>query len=104
MENEIKVGDKVCIRSKEWFLKNCKHENNKFFYDGDTQTFLDEQMLKFCGKTVTVLSIKKSFIRLAFYIEEDDSESKIKWSWKEWMIESEVEKRYRKLKGIYDKV
>lgn len=48
-----KVGDKVKIRSLEWYNKNC----NKYGYiPSENESFVPE-MSHYCGKTTTITEI-----------------------------------------------
>ena len=77
---KYKVGNKVRIKSLDWYNKN-KNE------DGDvncgSQPFI-ENMIKFCGKTLTISQI--DYEEDCYFIEEDD-----KYAWTDEMIEGLVE-------------
>lgn len=75
---KFKVGDKVRVKSLEWF----KTEANKNAY------YLTADMLFFCGKVVTIQKIVKNIFSESYLIEEDTNEH----HWFDYMFEDEVVK------------
>ena len=72
-----KVGDKVRIKSKEWYEKN-KNRAGDILCGG---TFFIEAMERYCGETATITSIDKTY-----NINIDDNE----FSWTDEMFEDEA--------------
>lgn len=75
---KFKVGDKVRVKSLEWYQYKYRDEDVKLSF---TTTMLD-----FCGKVVTIETIGDGF----YYIKEDNSE--FKFLWQDYMFEDEVVK------------
>ena len=76
---EKKIGDKVRVRSREWY------ENNKSYY-GDIECgnhMFYREMSDWCGKVVTIINANGNF----YHIREDDGIFK----WTDEMIECKVE-------------
>lgn len=73
-----KVGDKVRIKSKEWYDKNKD-------YDGDVLcqgTYLSSSMAYYCGKMATITRIEASNL---YRIDIDNGE----WWWTDGMFEDD---------------
>lgn len=73
-----KVGDKVRVKSLDWYNTNKNHNG---YITGLDETFVDE-MSKFCGKLVTINSVTKYF----YHINEDE----YKYNWTDAMFEEDV--------------
>lgn len=79
MALKYKVGNKVRIKSFDWYNEN-KDENGDV--DCGSQPFIDK-MIKFCGKTLTIFQIDNEDD--CYIVEEDD-----KFGWTDEMIEGLV--------------
>lgn len=73
---KYKVGDKVRIKSKEWYEKN-KNASGDILCGG---TFFVEDMERYCGETATITSIDKTY-----NINIDDNE----FNWTDEMFEDD---------------
>ena len=73
---KYKVGDKVKIKSLEWYNEN----KNDFGLIFCNNICFDEKMIEFCGKTVTIVAQRNDKY---YYIKEDNCLS----FWSEDMIE-----------------
>ena len=73
---KYKVGDKVKIKSLEWYNEN----KNDFGLIFCNNICFDEKMIEFCGKTVTIVAQRDNKY---YYIKEDNCLS----FWSEDMIE-----------------
>ena len=78
---KYKVGDKVRVKSLEWFNNSPKTEGG----DVDTSTnIFTKSMTEYCGKIVTIAAISMS----SYTIEED--KDTIKWHWTDEMFEDNL--------------
>lgn len=78
---KFKVGDKVRVRSLEWYNKE-KNENGEIVKG---RIFVEE-MSQFCNK---ILTIKDIYVD--FYLVEENSNN-----WQDWMFENEIIKDIKK--------
>ena len=78
MESKYKVGDKVRVKSLEWYNSN-KDEDGEIREDG--QTFL-KCMSEYCGKEYEVSYVYPNGICILKEINW--------WWWYDWMFEDEV--------------
>ena len=62
---KYKVGDKVKIKSLEWYNEN----KNDFGLIFCNNICFDEKMIEFCGKTVTIVAQRNDKY---YYIKEDN--------------------------------
>ena len=69
-----KVGDKVKIKSLEWYLQNS--EDNAVINNG---TGFTDAMVRYCGRTTTITGIYHD----SYYLYIDDGD----WYWYDWMFE-----------------
>ncbi len=83
--NELEIGDKVRVKSKEEIEAMCKHENGRlkyYFNIGGTNrkrgatlfVSVPSDMLELCGKICTVTSIDK--VGLPYIVLNDRG-----WAW-----------------------
>jgi len=75
---ELKVGDEVRVRSLEDLQAHYNADSAGDMFIG-SQTFIVEDMSKFCGKLCTISKVIQS-TPPAYQFEEDYSEDGIKWS------------------------
>ena len=75
-----KVGDKVRIKSREWYEKN-KDENDEI--KGNAASFVPDMAI-YCGKTATITEINCA--DCIYHIDLDDDE----WVWTDGMFEDET--------------
>ena len=81
-----KVGDKVRIKSKEWFDKNRQLLRGKTYgvapdrENGQRCSFIDP-MRKYCGREATIASI----VSEKYYTIDIDPAHL--WCWVDWMFE-----------------
>lgn len=93
------IGDKVKIRSKEWFKKNCMvfDEINKVlmykFYGYSIS--LTSEMMNFENQIVTINNIRLILSKpwSTYTIDEDN----LQYVWQEWMFESPLNGVIKKL-------
>lgn len=71
---KFKVGDKVRVKSLDWYKTEYTNEGVRLSFVSD--------MSKFCGKIVTIEIVSNNL----YYIKEDDD----KFSWQDYMFEDEV--------------
>ena len=76
---KYKIGDKVKIKSLEWYNKMKGPAG--FIYLNDFGILFMEEMNVFCGKTATVVSNSGE----QYQIDID----KNRWCWKDWMFEDD---------------
>lgn len=74
---KYKVGDKVRIKSIEWYEEN---RNAYGDVDNDNVVF-NSNMVKYCGKEATIICVKTD----EYYIDIDGRT----WKWVDWMFEDE---------------
>lgn len=74
---KYKVGDKVKIKSREWFDAQDKDEDDNVCIEGK-ESFV-EYMAEYCGQTATVIRVVKNF----YVLDIDDGD----WCWQDWMFE-----------------
>lgn len=79
---KYKPGDKVRIKSLEWYNAN-KDEDGKVCVYSDSYAIFIQVMSKFCGQTVTILEVVDDL----YGILEDDGD----YSWADYMIECLIE-------------
>ena len=82
-----KVGDKVLIKSREWYLENNEGEFLKWvsFPDG---TVFGMARANFCGQVMTIEHIGLDSCDAEYYLFVEDKE---KMHWNDYMIECKVE-------------
>ena len=76
---KYKVGDKVKIKSLEWY--NAFSNNWKEYIRNDRAWFTKE-MAEYCGKTAIVIGIYND----SYDLDIDNKE----WGWYDWMLEDET--------------
>ena len=79
---KYKVGDKVKIKSLDWYNKN-KDEDGEVCVYGDSYAIFIQVMTKFCGQTVTISEVVDDL----YGILEDGGD----YSWADYMIECLIE-------------
>ena len=77
MESKYKVGDKVRIKSLDWYNSN-KDENGEILPHSDKYLFFLEKMSECCGKEFEVRHVYPDEIYLLEGTE---------WMWEDWMLE-----------------
>lgn len=83
-----KVGDRVRVKSSEWYYRNKIKAGQRGFWAG-TNTFTSD-MSKFCGEVVTISSVIDEGTRkgaIEYFIEEEEL---IKHYWTDEMFEEMV--------------
>lgn len=89
MESKYKVGDKVRIKSLEWYNSN-KDESGEVLPHSDI--FFVKEMSEYCGKECEVSHV---------YPNGEYSLKGNEWSWKDWMFEGNVtEKKKEREPGV----
>jgi hypothetical protein len=88
---KYKVGDKVKIKSLEWYNTN----KNDFGLIFCNNICFDEKMIEFCGKTVTIVAQRDNKY---YYIKEDNCLS----FWSEDMIEGLADEPQEKMVSLED--
>jgi hypothetical protein len=74
---KFKVGDKVRVRSLDWY-----NENKGLGYSTKGNYNFSQPMSEYCGMTATVIKVLGN----RYYLDLDDKE----WNWQDWMLEDEV--------------
>lgn len=74
---KYKVGDKVRVKSKEWYDENKDNYGNV-----SVKHYFTEQMSEWCGKEVTIDAIFDDFYRI-----KDDKDE---WNWTDEMFEDKT--------------
>ncbi len=72
-----KVGDKVKVKSREWYDEN-RDERGNVFTEFDAFT---DRMAKFCGKEATISFVDELF----YHIDIDNG----RWVWDDGMFEEQ---------------
>lgn len=82
---EYKIGDKVLIKSREWYGKNKSGEEGNKVSFGEGKLAFISGMAKYCGDEMTVLGIQLSgeYRGTAYEMEEDRG----RYLWSEEMFE-----------------
>ena len=75
---KYKVGDKVKVKSLEWY--NAFSNNGKEYIRHDRAWFTKE-MSEYCGKTALVIGVYND----SYDLDIDNKE----WGWYDWMLEDE---------------
>jgi hypothetical protein len=86
---KYKVGDKVRIKSLDWYNEN----KNDFGLIFCNNICFDEKMIEFCGKTVTIVAQRDNKY---YYIKEDNCLS----FWSEDMIEGLADEPQEKMVSL----
>ena len=81
-----KVGDKVIIKSLDWWKAQLKNEYGDVVKDEGFYSFT-EDMSKFCGKEAV---IEKVLIEQFYHISINGR--LLSWNWEDWMLEDSDEK------------
>ena len=76
---KYKVGDKVKVKSLEWY--NSKKEYEDGFFVGRVR--FDKDMSNYCGKTAVITKANENSL---YYKIDIDRGS---WFWYDWMFEDE---------------
>ena len=79
MKRVFKIGDKVRVKSKDWYDKKSNYGRNDIKCEGNT--FIPD-MARYCGKVVTISSRSGNNYKV---IEDPRC-----WGWTEDMFEDEV--------------
>lgn len=79
MESKYKVGDKVRVKSLEWYNFN-KDEKGNVLPHYDKHLFFPEEMSEDCGKEFEIRYVYSNEIYLLKGNE---------WMWEDWMFEEE---------------
>lgn len=82
-ECKFKIGDKVKVKSLEWYHGNMNHKGE---FDGGGKEWFVREMKEYCGK---VMTIKELTNNESYLLEEDDD-----WVWEDWMFEGLAESKY----------
>ena len=80
MKTKYKVGDKVRVKSLEWYNSN-KDENGNVLSHSDECLFFPEEMSTYCGKEFEVIYIHPI---VGYFLEGTQ------WFWADWMFEEEL--------------
>lgn len=88
---KYKVGDKVKIKSLDWYNEN----KNDFGLIFCNNICFDEKMIEFCGKTVTIVAQRNEKY---YFIMEDNCLS----FWSEDMIEGLADEPQEKMVSLED--
>jgi hypothetical protein len=84
MESKYKIGDRVRVKSLEWYNANKDTENGNMIIFGKFHIF-DEYMSEFCGKVVTIEYCDT--LHNLYQIKEDGEEN----DWSDDMFECLVD-------------
>ena len=79
MKSKYKVGDKVRVKSLDWYNSN-KDENGDVLPHSDECLFFPEEMSEYCGKECEVVCV---------YSNGTYSLKGMQWYWADWMFEEE---------------
>lgn len=96
-KNVYKIGYKVRVKSLEWFKDHFTPHGYLDLPDKDLWYVVDEGILDFCGKVVT---IRKNYYSKHYYIEEMDHDAR----WYDFMFENEMTMKMDKKKTDADVV
>lgn len=81
---KYKVGDKVRVKSLDWFRENCEYnEIHKCFIYKEEVVVFPKSTQRFCGQVVTICGIVDDVP--PYYVIED--ENKWRWIFVDWMLE-----------------
>ena len=80
MESKYKAGDKVRIKSLDWYNSN-KNENGEIIQHSGNYLFFIEKMSECCGKEFEVSYVYPNEI----YLLKDAD-----WLWEDWMLEDDL--------------
>ena len=75
---KLKVGDKVKIKSLEWYNKNNNDQGTIYY----ASSSFNKDMSEYCGKETTILELEDEYYKLAI----DNKE----WYWESWMFEIQL--------------
>ena len=81
MESKYKVGDKVRIKSLDWYNSN---KDINYNIRKDNQTFL-ECMSKYCGKEYEIYNVICGINHYVYKLYDTDT-----WCFSDWMFEDEL--------------
>jgi hypothetical protein len=85
--SKYKIGDKVRIKSIEWYNQN-KDSFGLVLSDNDTNVFFCYNMQKHCGEELTVRHISENGRYVLTDMNEGSGTRELyMWSWSEWMFE-----------------
>jgi hypothetical protein len=97
---KYKLGDKVQIKSREWFEKNIEHTRDNGYdnicYDiFGTNLSFNKKMFEYCGKSFKIVKVDLWCKEEIYTLNTNDI-----WCWSEKMIFSAKELRKRKIKKL----
>ena len=99
---KYKTGDKVQIKSLEWFEKNCSISLNREYYWYDNESVTKKQCEQYAGTTSTVKyvnvsrKIYPSHANNSYYLQNEIS-------WESWALEDMTKLNIIKiLRGNYE--
>lgn len=89
MEKNYKIGDKVRIKSLDWYMSNKDKHDNIIFYNGyDINICFTHIMATYCGKVMSIVDVDSKH---GFYSMEEDNG---KYCWVDEMFEGLVDYEY----------
>ena len=100
---KYKVGDKVRIKSLEWYKSANKNENG--YIEGCSGVFFHKKMASYCGIEATIKEMRRSLSKeniTIFKLDIDEGG----WTWYDWMFEENMDENetsdydYEQLKEI----
>jgi hypothetical protein len=101
-----KVGDKVQVKSREWFEKNSiqnQHFDIICFHITGTDVFFSNDMFEYCGRIFEVVKVYSGTEKV-YILNTNDTEIintlKKTWIWSEKMIISVKKSRKKKLQKL----
>jgi hypothetical protein len=92
-------GDKVQVKSREWFEKNMEHTQNNGYYISGTNVFFNNNMFEYCGKSFKIVEVTYFDTERVYVLNTDN----IDWRWSEKMMLSAKELRKQKLQKLNEK-
>ena len=91
---KYKVGDKVRIKSKEWFDKQPKNKNGNVVKHNSYA--FTETMSMFCGLDATIIEVRNT----SYDIDVDDEF----YNWEDWMLEGDSIPKHATTRRKFSKI
>ena len=80
MKSKYKVGDKVRVKSLDWYNSNKDENGDVLPHSDECFVFFPEEMSEYCGKECEVVCV---------YSNGAYSLKGMQWYWADWMFEEE---------------
>jgi hypothetical protein len=87
MESKYKIGDKVRVKSLDWYMLNKDEYDNVVLCGGETKPSFTRSMSIYCGKVMTIFDVDSEYGEYTYTMQEDNG----RFCWDDEMFEGIVD-------------